>query len=90
MASVETGNRFASRTVEPVGAGVFRITGDLTIVGTTRPITPKATTHRKGADRVRVTARGSVQRLRHRPASLLEAGVGDRVTLALDISARSA
>jgi polyisoprenoid-binding protein YceI len=29
--------RFASRTIEPAGAGVFRITGDLTIVGATRP-----------------------------------------------------
>jgi polyisoprenoid-binding protein YceI len=84
--------RFASRTVEPTGAGAFRVTGDLTIVGITRPITLKATTHRDGADRVRVTARGSVRRSDFgiEPASLLEAGVGDRIALALDISARSA
>jgi polyisoprenoid-binding protein YceI len=29
--------RFASRTIEPAGAGVFRITGGPTIVGATRP-----------------------------------------------------
>ena len=81
---------FASRTVQPVGGRVFRIAGDLTLAGTTRPLTLTATARPDSANRVTVAARGSLRRSDFgiEPASLLEAGVGDRVDLALDISAQ--
>jgi polyisoprenoid-binding protein YceI len=82
--------RFASRSAEPAAGGALRITGDLTIMGITRPVTLEATVRPDRGSRVRITARGSLRRSDFgiEPQSLLEAGVGDRIDLALDVSLR--
>jgi len=85
--------RFASRRVEPTRGGGMRVAGVLTIAGATRPVELHVTVgHDSDPDALTLEVRGSVRRSDFGidPKSLLEAGVSDRVDLALDIRIRSA
>ena len=87
--------RFAS-TGLVAAAGEYRITGDLTIKGTTRQVTLDATVNGAGTDpwgneRVALEARGTISRKDFglNWNQVLEAGgvlVGDKITITLDLS----
>jgi len=88
---------FESTTIEHVDRGDYRVTGDLTMHGETRPVTFEVTVHGvtpdpEGGDRVGLEVRGTISRgefgLRWQQA--LEAGgvvVGDEVRVSADLSA---
>jgi polyisoprenoid-binding protein YceI len=83
---------FESTRIEHVERGAFRVTGDLTMHGETRPVTLDVTVHGAAGDRVGFEARGTVSRsdfgLRWQQA--LETGgvvVGDEVRISADVSA---
>ena len=88
---------FESTGIEHVRRGDYRVTGDLTLHGETRPITLDVTVHGvmrhpQGSDRVGLEVRGTISRsefgLRWQQA--LETGgvvVGDEVRIMADISA---
>lgn len=88
---------FTSKTIEPTGGEGYRLTGDLTIHGVTRPIVLDVedlgrATDPWGNPRVAFTARGSLDRKEYGLAwnQVLEAGgflVGDRVDISLDVQA---
>jgi polyisoprenoid-binding protein YceI len=80
--------RFVARHVERVGTDAFRIAGELTIAGVTRPLELTAVPQPDGDGRA-FAVRGSLRRSDFgiEPKSLLEAGVSDRVDLALEIHA---
>lgn len=88
---------FASTAVEAVAGDDFRMTGDLTVCGVTRPVVLEVTFHGLardpyGAQRAGFTGRGAIHRsdfgLTYNAA--LELGgflVSDQITLELDVSA---
>ncbi len=88
---------FTSKTIEPTGGESYRLTGDLTIHGVTRPIVLEVedlgrATDPWGNPRVAFSARGSLDRKDYGLAwnQVLEAGgflVGDRVEISLDVQA---
>ncbi|GIK77324.1 MAG: polyisoprenoid-binding protein [Acidobacteria bacterium] len=83
--------RFASESAEPADDGAVLITGPITIAGTTRPLRLLVAVEPDGGvDRVRLRARGVLRRSEFgiESASLLDAGVSDKVDLALDVRAR--
>ena len=88
--------RFASTAVTPRGADEYRITGDLTIKGTTRQVTLDATVNGAGTDpwgneRIALEASGTINRKDFglNWNQVLEAGgvlVGDKIKITLDLS----
>lgn len=88
---------FTSKTIEPTGGDAYRVTGDLTIHGVTRPVVLQVedlgrATDPWGNPRVAFTARGSLDRKDYGLSwnQVLEAGgflVGDRVDISLDVQA---
>lgn len=88
---------FESTSIEHVGRGDYRVTGELTMHGETRPVTFDVTVHgamrdADGLDRVGLEVRGTVSRSEFglRWQRLLESGgvaVADEVRIAADISA---
>lgn len=83
--------RFSSESVEPADDGAFWVSGPITIAGTTRPLRLRvAIEPDDGSDLVRLRARGVLRRSEFgiESASLLDAGVSDKVELTLDVSAR--
>ena len=83
---------FESTRIEHAGKGDYRVTGDLTMHGETRPVTLEVTVHGATGDRVGFEARGTISRsdfgLRWQQA--LETGgvvVGDEVRISADVSA---
>jgi polyisoprenoid-binding protein YceI len=82
--------RFDSRGVERADTGSFWVHGDLAIAGKTRPVRMLATPLTDGApDHATVQVRGTVDRRQFGVTSnsLLEAGVGDKVEIELDLFA---
>lgn len=87
---------FASAALTPTAAGEYRITGDLTVRGTTRQITLDATVNGAGTDpwgneRVALEASGTISRKDFglNWNQVLEAGgvlVGDKIKITLDLS----
>jgi polyisoprenoid-binding protein YceI len=87
---------FASMGLNPAAAGEYRITGDLTIKGTTRQVSLDATVNGAGTDpwgneRIALEARGTISRKDFglNWNQVLEAGgvlVGDKITITLDLS----
>ncbi|MDP8943352.1 MAG: YceI family protein [Actinomycetota bacterium] len=88
---------FQSRAVESLGDGRFKVSGDLTIRGVTRPVEVEAKVHGTGRDpygneRVALEVRGGINRTEfglNWNRSLETGGVlvGERVELELDLSA---
>lgn len=88
---------FTSKAIEQTGSDGYRVTGDLTIHGVTRPIVLDVedlgrATDPWGNPRVAFTARGSLDRKDYGLSwnQVLEAGgflVGDRVDISLDVQA---
>jgi polyisoprenoid-binding protein YceI len=88
---------FTSTSIEPLDATTFRVTGDLTIRGTTKPITLHAEIEGTdvdpwGNERVGVTATGELSRGDFGMAFNQALGSGnmlvsDKVKLAIDVSA---
>ncbi len=87
---------FASLGLIPTGADEYRVTGDLTIKGTTHQITLDATVNGAGTDpwgneRIALEASGTISRKAFglNWNQVLEAGgvlVGDKITITLDLS----
>jgi len=88
---------FESTHIEPLGGPEFRMTGDLTIKGVTRPVELDATVEGAeldplGNERVGIRVRGQIDRKDFGVTwqKLLESGrflVGDEVKLLVDVSA---
>jgi polyisoprenoid-binding protein YceI len=88
--------RFASAALTPTAADEYRITGDLTIKGTTRQVTLDATVNGAGTDpwgneRIALEASGTISRKDFglNWNQVLEAGgvlVGDKIKITLDLS----
>lgn len=88
---------FESTRIEHVGGGDYRVTGELTLRGETRPVTLDVTVHGAmhdgdGQDRVGLEVRGTISRSDFglNWQRVLEAGgvmVGDEVRISADISA---
>jgi polyisoprenoid-binding protein YceI len=88
---------FQSTRIEHTGRGDYRVTGDLTMHGETRPVTLEVTVHGvtrdpQGLDRVGLEMRGTISRgefgLRWQQA--LETGgvlVGDEIRISADVAA---
>jgi polyisoprenoid-binding protein YceI len=82
--------RFDSRGVERADTDSFWIDGDLAIAGRTRPVRMLGTPRIDGApDQATVQVRGTVDRREFGVTSnsLLEAGVGDKVEIEVDLFA---
>ena len=87
---------FESTGVEHVDHGNYRVTGNLTLRGETRPVTLDVTVHgvtqAQGQDRVGLEIRGTISRSEFglRWQQMLESGgvvVGDEVRISADVSA---
>jgi polyisoprenoid-binding protein YceI len=89
--------RFESSHIEPLGGPDFRMTGDLTIRGVTRPVELDATVEGAerdpwGNERVGIRVRGQIDRKQFGLTwqKMLESGgflVGDEVKILVDVSA---
>lgn len=80
--------RFVSMSVEPVDGETLRIVGDLTIRDTTREVELRARRTAAVGERLELDVDGELSRSDFgiESAQLLEAGISDRVELALHVS----
>ncbi len=88
---------YASRRIEPLGGPDYRVTGDLTIKGVTRPVTMEATVEGAGedpwgAERVGIRVRGALDRKDfgltwQQPLAKGGVLVGEEVKILIDVSA---
>ena len=86
---------FESKSVEKTGDNTLKITGDLTLLGTTKPVTLDATVNKvapnpmSGTKTVGVAATGTIKRSDYGMMTFLPA-IGDEVTVAIDFEATPA